>query len=69
ALAFIFPAACFIKLSDPHLPCSARSKLPASILPASICVAFGVVVMIISLFFALAKSFSQSPEVATKICV
>ncbi|KAF8161095.1 AAAP amino acid permease [Crassisporium funariophilum] len=62
ALAFIFPAACYIKLVDKKLPWYSRTKLPAVI-----CVAFGVTVMSISLFLALAKSWS--PEGSAKLCV
>ncbi|PPQ67311.1 hypothetical protein CVT25_005895 [Psilocybe cyanescens] len=62
ALAFIFPAACYIKLVDKKLPWHSRTKLPAVI-----CVLFGIVVMSISLFLALAKSWT--PEGAAKICV
>ncbi|KAF7321305.1 Aa-trans domain-containing protein [Mycena kentingensis (nom. inval.)] len=62
ALAFIFPASCFIKLSDRDAPWHSRAKLPAYI-----CATFGVVVMIISLFLALQKSWS--PEGSAKICI
>ncbi|KAG9044065.1 hypothetical protein FS837_008832 [Tulasnella sp. UAMH 9824] len=63
ALAFIFPAACFIKLSDPNLSWTSRTKLPAYL-----CGGFGLIVMVISIFLGLAKSFSPS-EGSTKICV
>ncbi|KAK7472573.1 hypothetical protein VKT23_000687 [Stygiomarasmius scandens] len=62
ALAFIFPAACFLKLSSPSTPWHSRSKLPASI-----CVTFGVVVMTLSLFIALGKVWT--PEGDAKICM
>uniref|UniRef100_A0A8H7Y803 Amino acid transporter transmembrane domain-containing protein n=1 Tax=Psilocybe cubensis TaxID=181762 RepID=A0A8H7Y803_PSICU len=61
-LAFIFPAACYIKLVDKRLPWHSRTKLPAVL-----CVLFGIVVMAISLFLALAKSWT--PEGSAKICV
>jgi len=61
ALAFIFPAACYIKLVDKKLPWYSRTKLPAVI-----CVTFGVVVMTISLYLALAKSWTA--EGAAKVC-
>jgi sodium-coupled neutral amino acid transporter 11 len=62
ALAFILPAACYIKLVDKRLPWYSRTKLPA-VLMASL----GVVVMVISLYLALAKSWT--PEGAAKICI
>ncbi|KAF9531648.1 amino acid transporter [Crepidotus variabilis] len=61
ALAFIFPAACYIKLVDKRLPWYSRTKLPAVI-----CAVFGVMVLAISLYLALAKSWT--PEGAAKIC-
>ncbi|XP_006461096.1 hypothetical protein AGABI2DRAFT_221574 [Agaricus bisporus var. bisporus H97] len=62
ALAFIFPAACYFKLTDKSLPWYHRTKLPALI-----CVIFGVVVMVISLALALQKSWTV--EGAAKMCV
>ncbi|PCH43754.1 hypothetical protein WOLCODRAFT_104108 [Wolfiporia cocos MD-104 SS10] len=62
ALAFIFPAACYIQLSDRTSPWYARSKLPAVG-----CVTFGVVVMTISMFLALGKVWT--PEGDARICV
>lgn len=62
ALAFIFPAACYIKLLDKDIPWNGRKKLPAMF-----CVAFGVVVMTISLFLALGKSWTREGD--AKICV
>ena len=62
ALAFIFPAACYFKLLGDEVPWTSRKKLPAVL-----CVAFGVVVMVISLALALAKSWTQ--EGSAKICV
>jgi len=63
ALAFIFPAACYIKLTEPNTPLT-RAKIPAWT-----CLIFGFTVMIISLLMALAKSFSGGELGATKICV
>lgn len=63
ALAFIFPAACFIKLSDKSLPWTSRTKLPAYL-----CVAFGATVLVLSVLLALAKSFNPSSG-ETKICM
>ncbi|KAG1734746.1 amino acid transporter [Suillus paluster] len=37
ALAYIFPAACYLKLTDPHVPWHSRAKLPAAA-----CLAFGL---------------------------
>ena len=61
-LAFIFPAACYLKLIDKAIPLYSSTKLPAVI-----CVIFGLLVMAISLFLALAKSWT--PEGSPKICV
>ncbi|KAF8906531.1 amino acid transporter [Gymnopilus junonius] len=62
ALAFIFPAACYIKLVDKSLAWHSWTKLPAFI-----CVGFGISVMGISLYLALAKSWT--PEGSPKICI
>ncbi|KAJ3570373.1 hypothetical protein NP233_g4458 [Leucocoprinus birnbaumii] len=61
ALAYIFPAACYYKLTDKSLPWHHRSKLPALV-----CVAFGVVAMVISLYLALQKSWTA--EGTAKLC-
>ena len=61
-LAYIFPAACYIKLVDKKLPWHSRTKLPAVI-----CVLFGFLVMAISMYLALAKSWA--PEGSPKTCV
>ncbi|KAG9004984.1 hypothetical protein FRB94_001953 [Tulasnella sp. JGI-2019a] len=61
ALAFIFPAACYIKLSDPNARWTSRAKLPAYI-----CAGFGIIVMLLSLFLALGKTWSD--EGAAKMC-
>ena len=61
-LAFIFPAACYIKLVDKTLPWYSRTKLPAVI-----CAGFGIIVMAISLFIALSKSWTK--EGSAKICM
>jgi len=61
ALAFIFPPACFLKLTDPRSPWYSRAKLPAVV-----CVMFGVSVMTISLFLALRKTWT--PEGDAKFC-
>ncbi|KAF5370657.1 hypothetical protein D9758_001805 [Tetrapyrgos nigripes] len=62
ALAFIFPAACFLKLSSPSKPWYSRNKLPAAI-----CMTFGVVVMTLSLFIALGKTWNGEGD--AKMCV
>ncbi|KAI0344841.1 amino acid transporter [Trametopsis cervina] len=61
ALAFIFPAACYLKLVDQDAPWYSRHKIG----PVA-CATFGVVVMSISLFLALGKVWT--PEGAAKIC-
>jgi len=62
ALAFIFPAACYIQLSDVKLPWYSRGKLPAAL-----CLAFGTIVMIISLILALGKTWTSGG--GAKICI
>lgn len=61
ALAFIFPAACYIKLVDSKAALISRKKLPAVI-----CVGFGTFVMVISLVLALRKMGSKAGDV--KMC-
>ena len=61
ALAFIFPAACYLKLVDPATPWHARAKLGPIV-----CAAFGGLVMCISLFLALGKVWTPAGEV--KMC-
>ncbi|KAF9475551.1 amino acid transporter [Pholiota conissans] len=61
-LAYIFPAACYLKLIDKRLPWYSTTKLPAVI-----CALFGLVVMVLSLLIALAKSWT--PEGSPKMCV
>ncbi|KAF7376158.1 Aa-trans domain-containing protein [Mycena sanguinolenta] len=62
ALAFIFPASCYLKLTDSKAPWYSRAKLPAFA-----CATFGVIVMVISLYFALGKTWT--PEGSAKICI
>lgn len=63
AFAFIFPAACYLKLSsDKRTPWYDRTKLPAVA-----CAGFGSLVMIISLVFALGKSYTR--EGGARICM
>jgi solute carrier family 38 (sodium-coupled neutral amino acid transporter), member 11 len=59
ALAFIFPAVCFLKLT------SARDI--RTTLPAYACAAFGTLVMVLSLILALRKAWTSAGE--AKICV
>jgi len=54
ALAFILPAACYIKLVDKKSPWYSRTKLPAVI-----CATFGLIVMVLSLCLALSKSWTS----------
>ncbi|KZT08313.1 amino acid transporter [Laetiporus sulphureus 93-53] len=61
ALAFIFPAACYLRLADLGPAWYSRGKLPAIA-----CVVFGVVIMAISLFSALQKVWT--PEGNARIC-
>ncbi|KAI9066604.1 amino acid transporter [Trametes sanguinea] len=62
ALAFIFPAACYLQLAAPAAPWYARAKLPAVL-----CAAFGAGVLAISLFLALGKAWT--PAGKATICV
>lgn len=62
ALAFIFPAACYLKLANPGAPWHARTKLPALC-----CAVFGVIVLLISLFLALGKVWTPAGD--AKICM
>ena len=61
ALAYICPAACYLKLSDPRARWYSRTKLPAVV-----CAAFGSIVLCVSLFFALGKAWT--PEGEARIC-
>lgn len=62
ALAYIFPAACYIKLLPASTHWISRAKLPAFV-----CATFGLVVMILSLAIAMGKAWT--PEGSAKICV
>ncbi|KIJ67900.1 hypothetical protein HYDPIDRAFT_83555 [Hydnomerulius pinastri MD-312] len=62
ALAFIFPAACYLKLADPRVPWYSRANLPAVV-----CFIFGVLVMSVSLFHALGKAWTVEGE--ARMCV
>lgn len=57
ALAFIFPAACYIKLTTP----AASGRIAAHV-----CAAFGIIVLCISLFLALSKAWT--PEGGAVMC-
>jgi hypothetical protein len=59
ALAYIFPAACFLKLTS--------SRDLRTTVPAYACVAFGVLVMVLSLALALGKAWTPAGE--ARICV
>jgi sodium-coupled neutral amino acid transporter 11 len=59
ALAYIFPAVCFLKLT------SARDI--RTTLPAYICAAFGAIVMVLSLGLALGQVWTPAGE--TKMCM
>lgn len=62
ALAYIFPAACYLKLTDPHVPWHSRAKLPAAT-----CLAFGVAVMTVSLLQVIQKAYMPLGE--PKMCM
>jgi sodium-coupled neutral amino acid transporter 11 len=59
ALAFIFPAACFLKLTS--------SRNLRTTLPAYACAAFGALVMVLSLAIALGKAWTPAGE--AKLCM
>jgi sodium-coupled neutral amino acid transporter 11 len=59
ALAYIFPAACFLKLTS--------SRDLRTTIPAYVCVAFGALVMVLSLALALGKAWTPAGE--ARICV
>jgi len=59
ALAYIFPAACFLKLT------SARDI--RTTLPAYLCAAFGALVMVLSLALALGKAWTPAGD--AKLCM
>lgn len=62
ALAYIFPAACYLKLTDPHVPWHSRAKLPAAA-----CLAFGVAVMTVSLLQVIQRAYMPLGE--PKMCM
>ena len=62
ALAYIFPAACYLKLTDPQVPWHSRAKLPAAA-----CLTFGLVAMTVSLFQALQRAYTPMGE--PKMCM
>ncbi|KAG1878119.1 amino acid transporter [Suillus subalutaceus] len=62
ALAYIFPAACYLKLTDPHVPWNSRAKLPAAA-----CLAFGVAVMTVSLLQVVQRAYTPMGE--PKMCM
>jgi len=59
ALAFIFPASCYLKLTSAR---DIRTRLPAYV-----CVAFGAIVMVLSLALALGKAWTPAGE--AKLCM
>ncbi|KAF8577746.1 amino acid transporter [Ramaria rubella] len=61
ALAYIFPAACYLKLLPTSMSWTSRTKLPAVI-----CALFGIIVMVMSLFLALGKAWTPAGE--AKMC-
>lgn len=62
ALAYIFPAACYVKLLPATVPWTSRTKLPAIM-----CSVFGATVMALSLFLALNKAWTREGD--AKMCV
>jgi sodium-coupled neutral amino acid transporter 11 len=52
ALAFIFPAGCYLKLLPRSQPWNSRKKLPAVV-----CVGFGAVVLALNLIIALGHAW------------
>jgi sodium-coupled neutral amino acid transporter 11 len=62
ALAYIFPAACYLKLSDPKVLWYSRAKLPATV-----CLAFGLIAMVVSMFQVLQRAYTPMGE--PKMCM
>ncbi|KAG1770441.1 amino acid transporter [Suillus occidentalis] len=62
ALAYIFPAACYLKLTDPRVPWYSRAKLPAVA-----CLTFGVAVMTVSLLQVIQRAYTPLGE--PKMCM
>ncbi|OJA18237.1 hypothetical protein AZE42_05175 [Rhizopogon vesiculosus] len=62
ALAYIFPAACYLKLTDPQVRWYSRAKLPAST-----CLAFGLAAMTVSLFQVLQRAYTPMGD--AKMCM
>lgn len=62
ALAYIFPAACYLKLTDPNVPWHSRAKLPAVA-----CLSFGVAVMTVSLLQVVQRAYTPLGE--PKMCM
>lgn len=54
ALAFIFPAGCYYKLLPKHMPWTSPPKLAAAV-----CVAFGIVVLVLNLVIALGNMWTE----------
>jgi sodium-coupled neutral amino acid transporter 11 len=62
ALAFVFPAACYLHLAAPGAPWHDTRRLPAFA-----CAAFGTLVLLMSLFIALGKVWTPAGE--AKMCM
>ncbi|KAG8721636.1 hypothetical protein FRC08_011564 [Ceratobasidium sp. 394] len=62
ALAFVFPALCYIKLLPAREPWHSRAKLPAVV-----CAGFGLLVLVLSVGLALGKTWGT--EGSTRVCL
>jgi sodium-coupled neutral amino acid transporter 11 len=67
ALAYIFPAACYIQLLSSAPAADRPAWHSRKLLPAYVCAAFGALVMALSLFMALGKVWTK--EGSAKICM
>lgn len=64
ALAFIFPAGCYLQLLPASTPWTSRTKLPAVV-----CAGFGVVVLILNVVITLVHAGSGASASSAKLCV
>lgn len=64
ALAFIFPAGCYLHLLPASTPWRSRTKLPAVV-----CVGFGVVVLVLNVVITFVHAGSDASAPTAKLCV
>ena len=64
ALAFIFPAGCYLQQLPASTPWTSRTKWPAVV-----CVGFGVVVLVLNVVITLVHTGSDASASSAKLCV